>query len=364
MLDQMTPRERGAAIAKGEPVDRLPCNPNVANGVARVHGCKISEFNHDAKTLAEAQVSAYRRFNYDSIRIFTDLFPWAEAMGAEVTMPDDNTADLKTPAIDDVSMIDRLEPANPYKDGRLPVQLEAMKYLLDMVGDEIGCSFGVVGSFTNSFFLLGVQKTMGLIYRNPEALHKLCKISLETTKAYVKAGIEQGLTPTISEPMSSCTVVSPKAFRTFSLPYLTELVNYIRSFGKGTVIHVCGQTDKIWEDLAGMDIAGLSIDNVASIADCKRRVGDQTKILGNVDPGSIMYMGSRQDVRLKTLECIRDGYDSPKGYVVMSGCSLPVDTPFANIQEMMDTVREVGYPVQIDKVNAMIEECQAQLDNA
>ena len=35
---QMTPKERATAMAKGEEVDRLPCNPNVANGVARVYG--------------------------------------------------------------------------------------------------------------------------------------------------------------------------------------------------------------------------------------------------------------------------------------------------------------------------------------
>ena len=41
-MDTMTPLERAAAIAQGKPADRLPCNPNVANGAARVFGCKIS----------------------------------------------------------------------------------------------------------------------------------------------------------------------------------------------------------------------------------------------------------------------------------------------------------------------------------
>lgn len=357
MQDKMTPAERAAAIARGERADRLPCNPNVANGVARVYGCKISEFNTNAKVLAQAQIAAYRRFGYDSIRIFTDLFPWAEAMGAKVKYPDDNTADLEEPAIQDVSQIDTLRPADPYRDGRLPVQLEAMKYLIDQVGNEIGCSCGVVGPFTNAFFLLGVEKTMGLIHKNPEALHKLCQVSLETAKAYAAASIKLGLTPTISEPMSSCTVVSPKAFRTFSLPYLKELVDFIKSQGKGVVIHVCGKTNQIWTDLADMGIAGMSIDNVASLLECKNTIGGQTKILGNVDPGGIMYSGTPLDVRLKTLECIRDAYDSPKGYVVMSGCSLPVETPLENIQAMMDTVREVGYPVDPGKVDSMIAAC-------
>lgn len=92
MKDKMTPMERAKAIARGETADRLPCNPNVANGVARVYGCKISEFNSNARLIADAQIASYRRFGYDGVRIFTDLFPWAEAMGAKIHFPEDNTA--------------------------------------------------------------------------------------------------------------------------------------------------------------------------------------------------------------------------------------------------------------------------------
>ena len=358
MKDQMTPAERAAAIAAGKPADRLPCNPNVANGVARIYGCRISEFNTDAKTLAEAQIASYRRFGYDSVRIFTDLFPWAEAMGAKVNYPLDNTADLAEPAITEISQIDQLRPADPYKDGRLPVQVEAMKYLADHIGRECGCSVGVAGAFTNAFFLMGVEKTLSLVHKDPAAVHALCKVSLETCKAYAAAAIDAGLTPSISEPMSSCTVVSPKTFREFSLPYMKELIEFIRARGKGTVVHVCGQTNKIWKDLADLNIAGLSIDNVASIEECKNTVGDRTKIMGNVDPGGIMYAGTPLDVRLKTLRCIREGYDNPKGYMVMSGCSLPIETPIENIDMMMNTVREVGYPVDPLKVDEMIEDTE------
>lgn len=360
-MDQMTPAQRGAALAQGLEVDRLPCNPNVANGVARVHGCKISQFNTDPKVLAQAQIASYRRFGYDSIRIFTDLFPWAEAMGAQVDCPEDNTADLAEPAISDIRRMDTLRAADPYRDGRLPVQLEAMKYLLDEVGEEIACSCGVVGPFTNAFFLIGVEKALTMLYKNPEAIHALCSISLETLKAYAEAAMKIGVTPTISEPMSSCTVVSPKVFREFSLPYLRELVEFIQCRGKPVTLHICGQTKQIWQDVADLGIAGMSIDNVASITECKNAIGHRTKVLGNVDPGSSMYGGTPQEVRLKTLECIQEGYDSPKGYVVMSGCSLPVDTPLEHIQEMMDTVREVGYPVQPDRLEHMIAACKNQM---
>lgn len=43
MKDQMTPMERSITLNKGQLVDRLSCNPNIANGVARINGCKISD---------------------------------------------------------------------------------------------------------------------------------------------------------------------------------------------------------------------------------------------------------------------------------------------------------------------------------
>ena len=75
--------------------------------------------------------------------------------------------------------------------------------------------------------------------------------------------------------------------------------------------------------------------------------------MGNVSPSQIMFQGTVQDVRRATLDCILKAYDSPKGYIVASGCSLPTETPFVNIHAMLDTVREVGYPVQVDKLEAM-----------
>jgi uroporphyrinogen decarboxylase len=352
--DRMTPMERAVAMAKGEMIDRLPCNPNVANGVARIYGCKISEFNTSAKTIAKAQIASYRRFGYDGVRIFTDLFPWAEAMGASVSFPEDNTADFAGPAIEDIRQIDSLQPADPYKDGRLPIHIEAMKYLVDELGQEVPCAGGIVGPFTNAFFLLGVEKMSKLFFKNPEVVHHACKVSLETCMRYAQAIIDSGLTPTISEPMSSCTVVSPRHFQEFAAPYLKQLVQYINDKKKPVTMHICGKTSKIWEDVVDMGIAGFSIDNVEDLRKCKEQIGDRVKVLGHVDPSSVMYDGTTQTVREAVIQCVQQAWDSPKGYIIMSGCSLPVETPAQNIEAMMDTAREIGYPIDPEKLERML----------
>ncbi len=346
--DQMTSLERITAYNKGERIDRLPCNPNIANGAARVIGCKVSEFKNNGRLMAEAHIQAYRKFNYDGVRVFTDLYVQAEAMGAKVRYPLDDTADLDTPAIQDVVDIDRIQPADPFKDGRLPSHLEAAKILIDQVSKEVPCSGGVVGPFTTAFFLVGVEYMTRLLLRNPEAVHRLCEVSLETSLRYADAFMEIGLTPTISEPLSSCTIVSPKHFRQYSFPYLKRLIDFIHSRGKAVTLHICGKTDKIWEAMADAGANCLSIDDVASLSDCKKQVGDRVRIMGNVDPSGVMYAGTPEEVRKATLECVRQAYNNPKGYIICSGCSLPIDTPFENIQAMMDTAREIGDPADSD----------------
>ena len=133
-------------------------------------------------------------------------------------------------------------------------------------------------------------------------------------------------------------------------------MNFIKSQGPLPVIHICGETKFIWEDIADLGVGGFSVDNVIDLKACCEKIGSKTKILGHVDPGAIIYAGTTKDVRRETLKCILDAHDSPKGYVVMSGCSLPANTPFENIDAMMQTVRDVGYPVNPAKVKEMLDE--------
>ncbi len=351
--DEMTPVERLAAYGKGEPIDRLPCVPIVGNTAARVIGVKVSDFRGNGKLIAQAQIAAYRRFGYDIIRIFTDLYVQAEAMGATVRYPADETAYLDRPAIQDVAQIDHLEPADPYRDGNLPHHLEAMKIAVDEVGREVAVTGALTGPFTNSAFLIGTESLVRLVARNPEAVHKLCELSLETSLRYAKAIIDLGCTPSLTDAMSSSTVISPRAFREFSLPYLTRLIQYIHSRGKAVTLHICGRTSKILDLMCDAGADCLSIDNQASLAEAKEKVGHRARLMGNVIPSEIMLQGTPGDVRRAVIECVRQGHGSPKGHIVASGCSLPTETPFANIDAMLDTVREIGYPVDLDRLGLL-----------
>jgi len=238
-----------------------------------------------------------------------------------------------------------LRPVDPHRDGILPLQLEALQRVLQEVGSEVPVTGALTGPFTNASFLIGAEQLTRLLLKNPGAVHRLCELALESTIAYADAMIDLGGTPSLTDAMSSSTVISPKQFREFSLPYLKKLIDHIGSRGKKVTLHICGKTRPIWRDMVDSGAVCLSIDNAADLAEAKQEVGDRVRLMGNVPPSEVMLQGTPAEVRNAVFRCAAKAWDSPRGLIVASGCSLPTETPFANITAMLDAVRELSWPI-------------------
>ena len=273
-------------------------------------------------------------------------------MGAKVRVPEDETAFLGEPAIQDVSGIANLKPVDPYSDGVLPHHLEAIERVVQEVGDEVPVTAALTGPFTNASFLIGAVTLSRFVLKDPATVHKLCKLSLESALAYAEAIFAAGGTPSLTDAMSSSTVISPKQFEEFSFPYLKILVDYIHSKSKPVTLHICGKTSPIWDKMADTGADCLSIDNDADLLEAKKKIGHRVRLMGNVHPSAIMLQGSRQDIRREVFKCVLAAHDNPCGFVLASGCSLPTETPLQNIDAMLDAVREIGYPVAVEDLDA------------
>lgn len=309
-------------------------------------GRKVSELRNSGELLAQAQVAAYRRFGHDVVRVFTDLYTLAEAMGAKVRVPEDETAYLEAPAIASLADIDKLRPPDPYKDGALPAQLEAMRRCADAIGAEVPVAGALTCPFTNASFLVGAETLVRLTMKNPAAVHRLCELSLEAALALADAIVDAGCAPSLTDAMSSSTVISPRQFKEFSQPYLTRLVEHLHGRGKGVTLHICGKTRPIWEDMADTGADCLSLDNAADLGETKLKVGARVRLMGNVPPSEVLLQGTTDDVRAALRKCVAQAHDNPKGLIIASGCSLATETPFANIEAMMDEARRIGWPIR------------------
>lgn len=346
--DPLTPRQRLAAYGRGEPIDRLPCVPVVANTAARVLGVKVGALRNDGRLLAEAHIASWRRFGYDNVRILTDLYTLAEALGARVTVPADETAYLAAPALTSVADLDSLSLVDPQRDGVLPAQLDALQRTVDVIGDQVPVAGALTGPFTTASLLVGAETLARLMLKEPEVAHRLCRFALVNVLRHAEAILATGAVASLTEPMASATVISPRQFRTFVQPYLTELVDYLHARGQSVTLHICGRTEKVWEGMVASGADVLSLDNEVDLAAAREKIGDRVRLMGNVHPTAVLLQGTPGEVRQAVRFCVAQAGHSPKGLVVASGCSLPTETPLANIDAMLDAVREIGWPINAE----------------
>ena len=341
--EAMTPRERMAAYLGGEAVDRHPCVPLVLNHAARVAGMKVSEHNRSGEAMGRAHVAAFRRYRQDMITIFTDTALLAEAMGTEMYYPEDDAARVERPAVTTAEEAARLRAPDPWTAGRLPVHLEAVRLANAEVGEEVfvGCCYAL--PFTTAAALLGTDHFVKALRKAPELAHQLLRVSQEAGLALTEAVIEAGGIPVLVDPVASCSMISPRQYEEFAAPYTRPLVERIKAAGLPAVLHICGRSDLIWGQMADSEADVLSLDKV-DLAQAKRAVGERVGLMGNVAPAETLLYGNPPSVAEETRACLRSAGDNPRGFIVASGCEVPLATPPENVEAMLEAVREWGPP--------------------
>ncbi len=336
--DRMTPKERMAAFLQGQEVDRPLCAPLILNHAARISGVRISEYNQDGGTMGEAHVAAFKEYGHDFIFIFSTTSTLAEAMGTRLFFPDDDAPWVEEPVVRQAADLAKVRTVDPQRDGRLPVYLEATRLCCDRIGEDVfvGCVFS--GPFTTAAALRGTEDFVKETYKNPELVHKLLALAMENALIFVDAILAAGGIPVLVEPVASGSLISPVMFKKFALPYLKPIVEKIQQAGLPCILHICGKTTKIVELMADTGANALSLD-VIDLAEAKAKVGARVCLIGNVNPARTMLKGGPGDVAREARECLARAGDNPAGFILSSGCEVPINTRPANVHAMIDAAR-------------------------
>ncbi|WP_027701437.1 uroporphyrinogen decarboxylase family protein [Metaclostridioides mangenotii] len=350
--DTMTDSERMAAYFKGELVDRIPyklIGPDVS---APLYGYSIGEFRRSLDVQCEVMDKLESEFGFGGIDVSLGLKAIGEAVGSTLEYPEDGMDFLSEYALDDYAKLDSMEIANPYKDGRLPAMLEKIKYMKKRYPQK-SISTGVAGPVTTAAAIRKPENVLRDVIKNKERLHQLIDFGVKSSLAWVEAVCKEvgPVAVSISDPVGSLSLINVKQFEEFSKPYLKELVDgIIKITGKPPTIHICGKTKGIWKHVAEVGVSMWSIDNIEDIEEAKAEIGDMVAISGNVPPVEVMKYGTIDDVINSVKECLIKGSDSPKGYVLYSGCQVPLGTPRENILAFIYAGKKYGRGAQIGKL--------------
>jgi uroporphyrinogen decarboxylase len=341
----MTPLQRVMAVVEGRVPDRAPvCLHNFLMACAEA-GIPIEDYRAKPKAIARAHLHALEKYGHDCLLVDVDTTLLAEAMGAKAECAPNEPGRIVEPAIRSLDEAASLRPADPERDGRIPALLEAVRLMHEDIGDEFAirgnadqCAFGL------ACLLRGTEEFLADLLEQPDhpGIAHLLEVAYQTHLATHRAVKRAGAHFTsLGDSLSGPDVVSPSIFRRFARPWQERLVRELAADGTFTVIHICGNTSSILDDLAKYPNCGFELDYKTDAAKAKATAGAAHVLFGNVDPSGVLAMGSAGQVRDATAKLVRAW--KPGGrFILNAGCAIPAGTPEANLRAFLETAREGG----------------------
>ena len=224
---------------------------------------------------------------------------------------------------------------------------------------DVSMTTSVAGPMSTAIAVRPVEMVLKDTRKNPQMLHKLLDLTVECSLRWFEAFCREfgPVGTNFSDPVTCMDVISKKQFDEYSLPYIKKLIDGTEKImGSRPGAHICGKTSPIWRDLADAGLFSFSIDNCEDLAVAKEAVGDRMRIAGNVPPVDVMKEGTIDDVIASCKECLEKCADSPAGYILNTGCQLPIGTPKENVEAFIYAARKYGRGARIGKMPRGITE--------
>ena len=343
----MIPKERMDAAINLQPVDRVPNAPFYEAPICTYFGSSFRAALLEAQPMADAHLAAVDAFKFDWVMVGMGLIGGIipEAMGCEVTYPEDVFPIIAKTSVKSMADVDAIAGCNVYTQ-KMENFLKGISTLKQKLNGEVPIACEYISPFTIATRLRGTTAIMEDFYDNPELLRALQEalvpLDIEIGRALIAAGVEYIF---YGADMECPLLISPAHYREFVHEPTTQVVNALAAMGSRVLPHMCGDIIKtgIVDMLLEMDIHGimpgnLTQESVLDLRELKDKCGNQICIFDNLNPNGNLLIGTPDEVAKETRAHLEKAR-SMTGYIFStSGTTSPV-TPRANFEAMNSEVQ-------------------------
>lgn len=326
----MSKSERVFAALRRRDVDRVP----------------VSAWWHDyerewsAGGLAEATLEAYRKYDWDFVKINPRATYYAEDWGASFQRRPGRQPEVLKPAVTSPADLQRIEPLD-VREGAYGEQLEAVCLVRDRLAGEapfiqtVFSPLAVISRMTGSTAY--VQR---LIRQNPQELRGALDAVAQTLSSYAREALNAGAGGIFFATVEwgSSGNIPADQYETFARPYDLRVLEAVRD-APFNVLHVCRDNNHLLR-LLDYPVAAFHWDNSApgnpSLRDIASRTG--AAVMGGVSHDRTIATGRPEDVFREVRSAAEE--TGGKGFLAAPACSIEPDTPEANIRALVKAVRE------------------------
>lgn len=335
----LTPKERLKNALDKKPVDRPPCicpggmmNMVTAQLMDAVQ-IYLPEAHQDARKMADLARAVYDTGCFENYGVPFCMTVEAEKLGAKVDLGSVVYEPHVTEyAIDSVSDYGKLA-ALDVKNGRDQVVLDAIRILKKETADV-----PIVGNLTGPISTASSVMEPVVFYKelrkkNQEA-HAYMEFITDQLIAFGRAQIEAGADViAISDPSGTGEILGPKYFKEFAVTYLNKLLDGLQKEKMGTIVHICGQMNAVYQEIDEVQSNVLSFDSVVSMKEARAHLKNRI-LMGNVSTYALEF-ADPQKVKTLTRNCVKNGSD-----ILSPACGLGMKSPLENVKAILSSLKE------------------------
>ncbi|HRD65131.1 MAG TPA: uroporphyrinogen decarboxylase [Candidatus Competibacter sp.] len=294
----------------------------------------------------EVTLQPLARFPLDAAILFSDILTIPDAMGLGLSFSEGEGPIFARPVRSATDIV-RLSAPDPETE---------LRYVMDtvrLIRRELAGRVPLIG-FSGSPWTLATYmveggsskdfaRIKGLLYDQPELLHQLLKTTARAVTAYLNAQVAAGAQALMMFDTWG-GVLSPRAYREFSLAYMAQIVADLTREIDGQRIPVILFTKGggAWlEDIAATGCDAVGVDWAVDLGEARRRVGSQVALQGNLDPVALAAAPER--LRAQVAQVLADFGPWP-GHVFNLGHGIQqwVDPERALV--LVEAVHELSAP--------------------
>ena len=176
----------------------------------------------------------------------------------------------------------------------------------------------------------------------PEIIEQAIKVATPeiVSMARIPLRVTGGKRVCIYPMRSSASFISPKMFERFVLPSLKQMVDTFLKAGIISVLHCDGNWTPMLPYLRELPRAScvIELDGMTDIFKAKEILGDWLCLKGDV-PATLLAQGEPDQVSEYCQNLIKN-IGSGGGFILSSGCEVPLDANPENVAAMIQSVRQ------------------------
>ncbi|ATW28051.1 MtaA/CmuA family methyltransferase [Candidatus Formimonas warabiya] len=351
----MSPRSRILSAIYGGRVDRVPvgCITSVVTHEQMDKiGVSFPEAHVDPEAMAKLAAASYEILGWDTIKVPFSVWNLSAALGAPMDWGNRNKwPDGLRPIYHGPDHIN--VPSDLLDQESTKAVIEAIKILRKKY-PHVAIVGTVMGTITQSFNLIGVEKVMKMIATEPDQVKKICHILKEPVIDYANAQIEAGIDVLDFADHATGGLVSAKTYKDLVMPVHKEILSRVKC---PVVLHICGNTYDRLEHIIEAGFPCFNIDMAVDPFKAKLQVKDKLSLWGGVPNINSVLQGTPEMVKQEAKKSLAAGYE-----ILGNECSVPLQAKDINLIAFLEAAQEFAVPLTDEEKLAQFGRGLARMD--